>query len=53
VQTNTDFCIDQQFHFRVDKPVQAKKTNKLYYAIDDIETGSKNEIPLWIFGFLY
>ena len=24
-----------------------------YLALDDIETGFKNEIPLWLFGFLY
>lgn len=50
---STDFCIDQQYHFRVNKPTQSKNSNKLFYAVDDIETGFKNEIPLWIFGFLY
>ena len=24
-----------------------------YLALDDIETGSRNRIPLWMFGFLY
>ena len=24
-----------------------------YLALDDIESGFKNEIPLWLFGFLY
>jgi len=24
-----------------------------YLAVDDIEIGYKNTIPLWLFGFLY
>ena len=26
---------------------------KSFLAIDDIETGHFNRIPLWLFGFLY
>lgn len=48
-----DFCIDHQYHFKCDNNHQHKSTSKLYYAVDEIETGNKNEIPLWLFGFLY
>ncbi|MBP1676749.1 MAG: hypothetical protein H6Q20_1308 [Bacteroidetes bacterium] len=50
-----DFLIDYQFHFRCDAKRQQKyqANNKIFYATADIETGNKNEIPLWLFGFLY
>lgn len=52
-----DFMVDNQFVFEVGGP---NKTNKQlkgvpqsYLAIDGIEGGVGNRIPLWIFGFLY
>jgi len=49
-----DFCIDQQYHFKCEsKPLHTKHASKALYAVDEIEVGSKNEIPLWLFGFLY
>jgi len=49
-----DFCIDQQYHFRCEnKPENGKVHTKAMYAVDEIEIGSKNCIPLWLFGFLY
>ncbi|MBN2765414.1 MAG: ATP-binding protein [Paludibacteraceae bacterium] len=50
---NGDFCIDQQYHFRVVSEINLKHSPKLYHAVDGIKTGTKNEIPLWLFGFLY
>ena len=32
---------------------QLKGLEHAYLALDDIEYGSKNSIPLWLFGFLY
>ena len=49
-----DFCIDQKYHFKCDsKQAHGKQYSKAIYAVDDIEIGSKNTIPLWLFGFLY
>ena len=49
-----DFCIDRQFHFKCEnKPETGKHYSKVIYAADNIETGNKNVIPLWLFGFLY
>lgn len=49
-----DFCIDGQYHFKCEsKPETGKYYTKAMFAADDIEVGSKNEIPLWLFGFLY
>ena len=51
---NLDFCIDQQYHFKCsNKPETGKSYSKVIYAADEIEVGSKNVIPLWLFGFLY
>lgn len=50
----SDFCIDRQFHFRCeDKPENGKLYSKVVYAVDELEVGTKNVIPLWLFGFLY
>ncbi len=49
-----DFCIDQLHHFKCEcKPESGKHYSKALYAVDDILVGSKNAIPLWLFGFLY
>jgi hypothetical protein len=32
---------------------QIKDLPKSYVAYDDVEIGSGNKIPLWLFGFLY
>ena len=49
-----DFCIDQQYHFSCEKkPEGVKQYAKALYAVDEIEIGNKNVIPLWLFGFLY
>jgi len=32
---------------------QIAGSKSAYLALDDIETGFGNKIPLWLFGFLY
>ncbi len=53
----TDFLIDNQFIFEIGgknkKQKQIKSLNNAYVVKDDIEIGSDNIIPLWLFGFLY
>jgi predicted AAA+ superfamily ATPase len=50
---NADFQIDKNTIVEVGG--RNKKGNPTcdYYAIDNIETGLNNKIPLWLFGFLY
>lgn len=49
-----DFGIDQKYHFKCEaKPEVGKIYSKALFAVDDIEVGNKNAIPLWLFGFLY
>jgi predicted AAA+ superfamily ATPase len=52
-----DFLVNEQLIFEIGgKNKQAKQINDLsnaYLALDDIEKGVRNQIPIWLFGFLY
>ncbi len=52
-----DFLVDEKYIFEVGgKSKDAKQIVDLknaYLAIDDLESGYDNVIPLWLFGFLY
>lgn len=52
-----DFMLNREFLFEVGGKTktfeQIKDEPKSFLAIDDVETGHFNRIPLWIFGFLY
>lgn len=54
---NGDFLVDGKHIFEVggaDKSFkQIKDLNDSYLAIDNVEFGRGNKIPLWLFGFLY
>ena len=53
----TDFCIDGKYYFEVGgknkNTKQIKDLSNAYLALDGLPTGYRNEIPLWLFGFLY
>lgn len=53
----SDFLVDHKFIFEVGgkskTQAQIKNLNNSYLAIDTIEYGMGNKIPLWLFGFLY
>ncbi|MCF6290399.1 MAG: AAA family ATPase [Desulfobacterales bacterium] len=52
-----DFLIDNEFTVEVGGKgkdfTQIRDVRRSYLAMDDIETGFKNRIPLWLFGFLH
>ena len=52
-----DFLIDEKFVFEIGgkskKSSQIKGLEDAYLAVDNIEIGFENKIPLWLFGFLY
>jgi predicted AAA+ superfamily ATPase len=49
-----DFLIDHQYHFKCSfRSDVGKHYAKALYAVPNIEVGSKTEIPLWLFGFIY
>lgn len=53
----TDFCIDGKYFFEIGgkgkNTRQIKDLSNAYLALDGLTTGYRNEIPLWLFGFLY
>lgn len=52
-----DFYIDDKYTIEVGgrskDSKQIKDISDAYLAIDDLESGYDNSIPLWLFGFLY
>ena len=52
-----DFYVDNKYTFEIGGKnksfKQIKDTNNSFLAIDDVEAGISNKIPLWLFGFLY
>ncbi|MCX6582413.1 MAG: AAA family ATPase [Candidatus Aminicenantes bacterium] len=52
-----DFLVDDRYTFEVGGKnkgfIQVKGVKDSFLAVDDIETGFKQKIPLWFFGFLY
>ncbi len=50
----TSFLVDGQMHFRIcGEGCKLKNNPNTYYAMHKIEIGHHNQIPLWLFGFLY
>lgn len=54
---DADFVVDHTFTFEIGgknkDTKQIRNTSLAYLAVDDIEHGSGQRIPLWLFGFLY
>lgn len=52
-----DFLVDEQYTFEIGgkgkSTRQIPELDQAYIAADDIEYGSHNRIPLWLFGFMY
>ncbi len=52
-----DFLISNKYTFEIGgkgkTSKQIKDIKNAFLALDDIEYGFKNKIPLWLFGFLY
>ena len=52
-----DFCVDDKYTFEIGGKnkgfQQIKNISNSFLALDDMETGIGNKIPLWLFGFLY
>ena len=53
----TDFVVNNKYSFEIGgknkSKHQIKDINNSYVVKDDIEIGSDNVIPLWLFGFMY
>ncbi len=57
VPSRGDFLVDETLTFEVGgknkDSSQIKEIDKSWLALDNIEIGQGNRIPLWLFGFLY
>lgn len=55
--TQIDFMLDETYNFEIGGKNKTKKqlagVENGYLALDNIELGFGNEIPLWLFGLLY
>ena len=47
------FLVNDDKCFHIEETAAAKQITGHYYAVEKIEVGEKNVIPLWLFGFLY
>lgn len=47
------FVVDGERYFTITTKKNHKKDKEIIYAKHNIEIGQGNEIPLWLFGFLY
>ena len=50
----SSFLVDDGLHFRIcTEECRFKNNPNVYYALHKLAKGRGNEIPLWLFGFLY
>ena len=48
------FLLDEQYEFRIiEHATRLKSKSKTLFAVNQCEVGDGNQIPLWLFGFLY
>ena len=47
------FLVDEELRFKISPNEGRKHMPDIFYARDGIEIGRGNEIPVWLFGFLY
>lgn len=53
-EKGTTFLVDDNLHFRIcAEGCKFKNNPNVYYASHKMELGHANQIPLWLFGFLY
>lgn len=51
---NSSFIVNDSMPFKICSNVQRTKVNpEVKYAVHHLEIGKGNQIPLWLFGFLY
>ena len=51
---NVTFTVNETLNFKIERDkVKKRLYPDIFYAIDHLKEGSENQIPLWLFGFLY
>ena len=54
-KNHTDFLIDETLNLKylINDKTNHTSTPFVIFGVDNIQTGNKNNIPVWLFGFLY
>ncbi len=52
-RAHVHFLINEKYNFFVDEHLNGRYRSDRYYAVHSLNQGSRNVIPLWLFGFLY
>lgn len=47
------FVVSDEYEFRIDKDRSSRYSSDRFYAVNEMTIGHDNQIPLWVFGFLY
>lgn len=51
---SAQFLINDKYSFKIEDRIKLRNVqDSMYYAIDNLQVGDGNMIPLWLFGFLY
>ena len=50
---SSSFIIDKTQRFRICLESPRRKNTDIIYALSDITEGEGQEVPLWMYGFLY
>lgn len=50
---NAHFLVERKYQFKIEESLKGKTNPDIFYAVEKVEIGSGNIIPLWLFGFLY
>lgn len=50
---NAHFLVNGKYNFWIEENKEVKNNPDVYYAVDMMDKGEGNRIPLWLFGFLY
>ena len=52
-EKGTSFLVDENLRFKICPNEERRRNSETIYARHKIEIGHGNEIPIWLFGFLY
>ena len=52
-EKGTSFLVDGKYRFKICQEEFKKQNPDIIYAKNNIEVGRDNQIPVWLFGFLY
>lgn len=53
MRSQIHFDVDTVYPFKIEKEITGRYKEGIYYAVHGLNSGEKNVIPLWMFGFLY